>query len=93
MKTLARTANEIEIHSLFMDHKGTCAGLKEIMKMKKAYVVVENDYHDYEHFAIIGIYSSKALAEKEKSLLETRECINDLGYFYNIQEFEIDRSI
>ena len=35
MKTLVRTANEIESHSLFMDHKGTCAGLRAIMKRAK----------------------------------------------------------
>ena len=35
MKTLVRTANELEMHSLFMDHCGTCTGLRALMKKHK----------------------------------------------------------
>ena len=61
--------------------------------MNKVYVIVEYDHHDYEHFDIIGVFSSKKLAEKEKDLLEKTPESTEFGYFYTIKEFEMDKGM
>ena len=61
--------------------------------MNKTYVIVEYDRHDYEHFDIIGVFSSKNLAEKEKHILEETPESIEMGYFYTIKEFEIDKGM